>query len=86
MTEKGSQVVLDKAQAPLTLNATVEKFDLSAHSTREDLLDYILRVNAPTTVLVHGDPAAIEWFRSELAAKAPAMRVIIPTAGEKIVL
>ena len=84
--EKGSQVVLDKAQAPLTLNATVEKFDMSAHANREDLLDYILRVNAPATVLVHGDPAAIEWFRAQLAEKAPTMRVIIPTPGEKIAL
>jgi Cft2 family RNA processing exonuclease len=84
--EKGAQVVLDKSQPPLTLNATVEKFDFSAHSTREDLLAYILRVNAPATVLVHGDPSAIEWFRSQLAEKAPKMRVVVPPPGEKVEL
>ncbi len=84
--EKGSQVILDKSQPPLTLNATVEKFDFSAHAWREDLLDYIIRVNAPTTVLVHGDRPAIEWFRAQLAEKAPAMRVIIPPPGEKVEL
>ena len=84
--EKGSQVILDKSQPPLTLNATVEKFDFSAHSTREDLLSYILKVNAPTTVLVHGDVSAIEWFRAQLAEKAPSMRVIIPPPGVKVTL
>ncbi len=83
---KGSQVVLDKSLPALTLKATVEKFDFSAHAHREDLLDYILRVNAPTTLLVHGDVPAIEWFRSQLTEKAPNMRVIVPTPGQKIEL
>lgn len=79
--KKGEWVTLDKAQPPLRLNATVEKFDFSGHSTREELLEYILKVNAPTTVLVHGDIPAVEWFRDQLTEKAPSMNVIIPATG-----
>ena len=84
--QKGELVSLDKKQPPLRLSATVEKFDFSGHSTREELLEYILKVNAPTTVLVHGDGPAIEWFREQLAEKVPGMKVIVPPPGETLEL
>mgnify|MGYP000267599797 CR=1 FL=1 len=34
---------------------------------REDILEYILRVNPRVCVLVHGDPLALDWFKGHAA-------------------
>jgi hypothetical protein len=35
---------------------------------------------------VHGDRPALDWFKQELAVRAPEMQVIIPAAGEAMEL
>ena len=61
-------------------------FDFSAHSQREDILNYIRRLQPKKVVLVHGDPGAVEWFQSTLAVQEPGMQVIIPPPGEAVEL
>jgi len=80
-TPPGKDVVLNNAAGPQPVRCRVEHYDLTAHALREDLLDYILRTSPRVCVLVHGDPPAMEWFRDQLAAKAPGMKVIIPEPG-----
>ncbi|MEM1060185.1 MAG: MBL fold metallo-hydrolase [Verrucomicrobiota bacterium] len=64
----------------------VEKFDLTAHAQRDDLLRYILTVRPRVCVLVHGDPPALAWFQVQLREQAPEMKVVIPPPGEAIEL
>ena len=82
----GEMVTLDEESAPVPRNAQVEVFDFSAHSQREDILAYIRRLQPKKVILVHGDPGALEWFRSTLAAQEPAMKVVIPPPGEAMEL
>lgn len=82
MAKPGEQVSLDEKAEPVKLNCDVKTFDFSGHAVREDLLDYILRVNPQKCLLVHGDMPAMEWFRDQLAEKAPQMDVAIPAPGE----
>ena len=64
------------------VRAKVERFDLSAHAEREELLEYALGRNARTVVITHGDPPARAWFAQELAKAPNAPRVIDPVPGE----
>ena len=80
----GEPVQLDEEAPPVERRATVDVFDFSAHSKREELLDYILRVNPKKTILVHGDPGAIQWFKETLAVRAPGMEVVVPPPGEAV--
>ena len=82
--QPGDLVQLDSEAPPVERRAQVEVFDFSAHSKREEILDYILRVNPKKTILVHGDPGAIHWFKETLAARAPGMEVVIPLPGEPV--
>ena len=82
----GEMVTLDEDSPPVPRNAQVEVFDFSAHSQREDILAYIRRLQPKKVVLVHGDPGALEWFRSTLAEQEPAMQVVIPPPGEAVEL
>ncbi|GAA5484401.1 MBL fold metallo-hydrolase [Haloferula sargassicola] len=77
----GETVILDPKHPPATLRAKVEVFDFSGHATRDDLLDYILKVKPRRAFLVHGDRPASEWFARQLAEKLPATEAIIPEPG-----
>lgn len=86
VAQRGSEVVLDKKEPPVRVNATLENFDFSAHSGREQILDYILRLHPPVVVLVHGSKSAVEWFEAQLWKEAPDIKVIVPAPGVPIEL
>ncbi|MFK7911956.1 MAG: MBL fold metallo-hydrolase [Akkermansiaceae bacterium] len=81
--ERGDLINLDPEQDPVQFNCPVEVFDFSGHATRDDLLDYILRVGPKKTFLVHGDIEATEWFAEQLKEKLPQCETIIPRPGLK---
>ncbi len=82
----GDEVCLGEGEAPLVLRCDKRVFDFSGHSTREAILDYILRLAPAKVFLVHGDDDAVEWFRAQLAAKLPAAEVIVPEPGVEHVI
>jgi len=85
-TKRGDAVTLNAAYGAQPVRCRVEHFDFTAHAQREDLLAYILDVKPRVCVLVHGDAPALAWFQRELAARAPGMKVVLPTPGEGIEL
>jgi Cft2 family RNA processing exonuclease len=85
-TKRGDSVTLSADYGPQPVRCRVEHFDFTAHAQREDLLAYILDVKPRVCVLVHGDPAALAWFKQELAIQAPGIQVVIPPPGEPIEL
>jgi Cft2 family RNA processing exonuclease len=85
-TKRGDEVTLNAAHGAQPVRCRVEHFDFTAHAQREDLLGYILDVKPRVCVLVHGDRPALEWFKQELAAQAPGMKVIVPPPGEAMEL
>jgi Cft2 family RNA processing exonuclease len=68
------------------LHCEVEQFDFSAHATREKLRAYVNKVRPKKVVLVHGDPSAVEWFRSTLAGDLPQSEILVATPGVPLVL
>ena len=79
-------VSLDEGQADLKLRCETREFDFSGHSTRDAILDYILKVKPRKTLLVHGDQGALEWFQARLREQLPDSEVIIPEPGVEIEL
>ena len=77
----GGEVVLEPGADPLPIECEGERFDFSGHANREAILDYILKVDAKQTLLVHGDPAAKQWFYDQLAPQLGQDRVFIPEPG-----
>ncbi|SDT86064.1 RNA processing exonuclease, beta-lactamase fold, Cft2 family [Verrucomicrobium sp. GAS474] len=83
-TPKGDYVVLESLAGEQQVNCKVKHFDLTSHALREDILDYILRVNPRVCMLVHGDPEALAWFKGQINTLRPEIQVVIPPAGETI--
>lgn len=68
----------------ITKNCEVRDFDLTAHANRDELIDFVAKVNPRKIILGHGEPACKEWFEAELAKKFPKISVITPKAGQTI--
>jgi Cft2 family RNA processing exonuclease len=68
------------------LKCGVEKFNLSGHASRESILEYIRKIRPKKLVLVHGDPAAVDWFRTQVCADLPGTDVVVPEPGVPVEL
>jgi Cft2 family RNA processing exonuclease len=75
----GGEFLFDAVNVKVKLRAQVERFHLSGHADREQLLDYAVRCQPKSVVLTHGDPPAREWFAAELATQLPKAKVTNPT-------
>lgn len=77
-TRPGDDFVFEAAHVKAKVKARVERFELSGHADREELLEFAVQTGARSIVLTHGDPAARAWFSAQLAEKAPKSRVLDP--------
>ncbi len=80
----GDSIQLDADEPTQTLRCHVEKFQFSAHASRESLVAYALKLAPKKILLVHGDPPAVEWMRAQLATQLPKSEVIVPTPGVEL--
>lgn len=83
----GGQLLAHREGEPFLFNtlnyksevrADIERFDLSGHADREELVDFAHEMDPETIVLTHGDPEAREWFSQALPLRLPKTRVIDP--------
>ena len=84
--EQGSSIQLGEQGGTVPFNCHREEFIFSAHSRREDILNYAIKVRPKTILLVHGDQAAIEWFTRKLYEALPGTTVLSPPPGIPIEL
>jgi Cft2 family RNA processing exonuclease len=81
---RGGEVALDPDKPRQRIRCDIGQFQLSAHATRESLIDYAKRISPKKILLVHGDPPAVEWMRSTLSNELPYSEVIVPTPGMEL--
>ncbi len=81
-TKPGEKFTFNALQYVAPMKARVERFDLSAHAEREELLAFVQARHPRNVVLTHGDPDARAWFAEALAKMPKAPRVIDPVPGE----
>ena len=74
----GEQFVFETAHVKCKIKARVERFELSGHADREELLQFAVQTEARSIVVTHGDPPARAWFEEQLAAAMPKTKVINP--------
>lgn len=82
--KEGEEVLLDRRRRPVRRRCKLDEFTLSAHATRDGLLDYVKLVKPKKLLLVHGDPPAIAWFAGEVPKCCPGTEVVIPPPGAAV--
>ncbi len=83
-TLPGEEVALQAGGPLLKLKCHRKEFNFSAHSSRETLLAYAVRLRPKTIVLIHGDMLALEWFRNSLSAALPQTKIVLPEPGQTV--
>lgn len=77
----GDTFLFEAANVKAKIKAHIERFELSGHADREELLEFAVQANPRSLILTHGEPAARDWFARELAAKLPQTKVLDPVPG-----
>ena len=80
----GETFVFSPSAGQLTRKCNLQDFDLSAHTNRLDLLDFVGQVGPRTVFLGHGDTDAREWFEQQIHQRWPKIKVIQPQPGVAI--
>jgi Cft2 family RNA processing exonuclease len=65
----------------LTRRCVMEDFDLTAHASREALVDFVGVVSPRTVLLGHGGETARRWFEEQIRERYPKIKVIQPQPG-----
>lgn len=74
----GDEFLFEAVHVKTKVRARVERFELSGHADREELLEFAVQTGARSIVLTHGDPPARGWFVEQLGRLMPKTRVIDP--------
>jgi len=74
----GDTFVFEAAHVQVKVRARIERFELSGHADRDELLAFALQTKARSIVLTHGDAPARQWFKDQLKVQMPEAKVIDP--------
>jgi Cft2 family RNA processing exonuclease len=75
---QGEEFLFEANHVKTKIRAQIERFDLSGHADREELVDFAVQSTPRSIVITHGDPPARAWFMQELAAKLPHAKLLDP--------
>jgi Cft2 family RNA processing exonuclease len=78
MAKPGDEFVFAAANVKSKIKAHIDRFELSGHADREELLEFAVQTGARSIVLTHGDPPARAWFAQALATQIPDAKVFDP--------
>ena len=78
LAKPGDAFIFEAAHVTTKIKARVERFELSGHADRHELLQFALQTKARAIVLTHGDAPARAWFAQEIAAAMPEAKVLDP--------
>jgi Cft2 family RNA processing exonuclease len=67
-----------------TRTCEIQEFDLTAHANREELFDFVGRVNPRAVLLGHGGDVARNWFEQQIRARHPKIKIIQPQPGKTV--
>lgn len=77
-TPPGQTFLFDVLDYQCPVLAKVERFELSGHADREQILEFAIGAKPKSIVLTHGDPGARKWFQQQLEAQPDPAKVIDP--------
>lgn len=85
-TAHGDEFSFDALDYVTRVRAQVERYDMSGHADREELLELVIHSEPRAIVLTHGDPDARAWFEDELYMNpvTSGSKILNPQPGEEL--
>ncbi|MFA5264617.1 MAG: MBL fold metallo-hydrolase [Opitutaceae bacterium] len=76
--KNGDDFIFKTSNVKTKVKARIEKYELSGHADRDELLQFAQQTKARCIVLTHGDPPARAWMAQQLAETMPQSKVLDP--------
>jgi Cft2 family RNA processing exonuclease len=80
-SKPGAPFVFSGSGGEMTRRCALEDFDLTAHASREALVDLVGRVSPRAVLLGHGGATARQWFEEQIRERWPKIKIIQPVPG-----
>jgi Cft2 family RNA processing exonuclease len=80
----GEMFVFSPSAGQVTRKCELLDFDLTAHSNREDLLDFVGQVSPRTILLGHGGDDSRQWFEEQIRARHPKIKILQPQPAKTV--
>ncbi len=80
----GETFLFSPSGGEVTRRCHIEEFDLTAHANRDELLDFVGRVEPRAVLLTHGDDLSRTWFEAQIHSRYPKVKVLQPGPGEMV--
>ncbi|MGA2554773.1 MAG: MBL fold metallo-hydrolase [Verrucomicrobiota bacterium] len=77
----GVPFVFSGSGGEMTRHCVLEDFDLTAHASRESLVDFVGVVSPHTVLLGHGSDAARRWVEGQIRKHYPRIKIIQAAPG-----
>lgn len=84
--QMGEKFLFSPSGGEVTKQCEVQDFDLTAHANRDELVDFVGKVDPHTVLLGHGEDESRKWFEAEIRARYPKIKVIQPAPGLSVVV
>jgi Cft2 family RNA processing exonuclease len=68
----------------LTRRCALEDFDLTAHASRESLVDFVGVVSPRAVLLSHGGATARQWVEEQIRDRHPKIKILQPAPGVSV--
>jgi Cft2 family RNA processing exonuclease len=82
--KKGDLIKLSDTKEEERVECGIAKFNFSAHSNRDGLLEIVKKLNPKTVVLMHGDTDAIDWMGAYILRNFHGTKVYAAETGKLI--
>jgi Cft2 family RNA processing exonuclease len=80
-SKPGIPFIFSGSGGELTRRCVMEDFDLTAHASREALVDFVGQVSPRAVLLGHGGQSSREWFEDQIRERHPKIKIIQPQPG-----
>jgi Cft2 family RNA processing exonuclease len=80
----GETFIFSPSAGEVTKRCHIEDFDLTAHANRQELLDFVGRVEPRAVLLGHGEDSSRNWFEEQIRTRYPKIKVFQPKPGETV--
>jgi Cft2 family RNA processing exonuclease len=85
-SKKGDKIKLNDFSDEEELKCLIEQFRFPSHSKREELLMIVKKLKPEKVILIHGDPAGIDWIGASILKNFKNIKVFRGEFGKEIVL
>ena len=83
-SKKGNFIKLSETKEEELVDCNIAKFNFSAHSNRDGLLEIVKKLSPEIVVLMHGDTDAIDWMGAYILRNFAGIRVYAAETGKLI--